>query len=145
MQIHLPANYPAASDPITNLLRSAKTIAVVGLSSNPHRPSHQVATYLQSVGYTIIPVNPNESEVLNQKSYPRLEDIPVSIDIVDVFRRPSEIPPIADSAIKIQAKSLWLQQGITSPEAAKKAQSHGLLVIEDACLFIEHKNRRQNL
>jgi uncharacterized protein len=129
-------------DPITNLLRQSKTIAVVGLSSNPLRPSHEVASYLQRAGYTIIPVNPNESEVLGQKSYPRLEDIPLPIDIVDVFRRPEYVPAIADSAIAIHAKCLWLQQGITHAEAAAKARAAGLFVIEDACLFIEHKKRR---
>jgi uncharacterized protein len=140
MQIHLPSN--TSSDPLTQLLRESKTIAVVGLSSNPRRPSHEVAAYLQSVGYKIIPVNPNESEVLGQKSYPRLEDVPEPIDIVDVFRRPEEVPPIADSAIAIHARALWLQQGITNAQAAAKASNAGLLVVEDACLFVEHKKRR---
>jgi uncharacterized protein len=129
-------------DPITQLLRKSKTIAVVGLSSNPMRPSHEVASYLQRAGYQIIPVNPNESEVLGQKSYARLEDIPVPIDIVDVFRRPDHIPGVVDSAIAIGAKCLWLQQGLTHALAAAKAQAAGLLVIQDACLFIEHKKRR---
>ena len=142
MQIHLPANTPPTADPITDLLRQSKTIAVVGLSSNPRRPSYEVASYLQSAGYAVIPVNPNESEVLGQKAYPRLEDIPVSIDIVDVFRRPEEVPPVADSAVAIHAKVLWLQQEITSSQAAAKASAAGLLVVEDACLLIEHKKRR---
>jgi len=133
------------SDPITELLRQAKTIAVVGLSSNPLRPSYEVAAYLQSVGYKIVPVNPNESEVLGQKSYARLEDVPVPIDIVDVFRRPDHVPPVADSAIAIRAKVLWLQQGIANPEAAAKAHAAGLLVVEDACLFVEHRKRRFEL
>jgi uncharacterized protein len=134
-----------ASDSIPDLLRQSKTIAVVGLSSNPLRPSHEVASYLQSAGYQIIPVNPNESEVLGQRSYPRLEDVPVPIDIVDVFRRPEHVPAIADSAIAIHAKCLWLQQGITHVQAAAKARSAGLFVIEDACLFIEHKKRKLDL
>jgi uncharacterized protein len=129
-------------DPITDLLRESKTIAVVGLSSNPLRPSHEVASYLQGAGYQIIPVNPNESVVLGQKSYARLEDIPIPIDIVDVFRRPENVPAVTDSAIAIHAKCLWLQQGITHAQAAAKAQGAGLLVIQDACLFIEHKKRR---
>jgi uncharacterized protein len=132
-------------DPITLLLSSSKTIAVVGLSSNPSRPSHEVASYLQSVGYTIVPVNPNESEVLGQKSYALLEDIPFPIDIVDVFRRPENVPAIANSAIAIHAKCLWLQQGIAHGAAAAKAQAAGLLVVQDACLFVEHKKRRQEL
>jgi predicted CoA-binding protein len=138
----LPHQNLMQPDPITNLLRHSKTIAVVGLSSNPLRPSHEVAFYLQRVGYQIFPVNPNESEILGQKSYPRLEDVPVPIDIVDVFRRPEYVPAIADSAIVIHAKCLWLQQGITHTQAAAKARAAGLLVIEDACLFVEHKKRR---
>src|SRR5271169_937650 len=110
MLLHLPDNATSSPDPITQLLRQSKTIAVVGLSSNPARPSHQVAAYLQSAGYRIIPINPNESEVLGQKSYPRLEDVPEPIDIVDVFRRPENVPRITDSAITIHAKVLWLQQ-----------------------------------
>jgi predicted CoA-binding protein len=136
------ANMTNFPDPVTQLLGKSKTIAVVGLSSNPMRPSHEVASYLQRAGYQIIPVNPNESEVLGQKSYARLEDIPVPIDIVDVFRRPDRIPGVADSAIAIGAKCLWLQQGLTHALAAAKAQAAGLLVIQDACLFIEHKKRR---
>jgi predicted CoA-binding protein len=142
MRLHTHENLAKSSDPIGDLLRNAKTIAVVGLSSNPQRPSHEVASYLQSVGYTIIPVNPNETEVLGQKAYSRLEDIPVAVDIVDVFRRSEEVPPVADSAIAIGAKALWLQLGITSVEAVAKAHGAGLLVIEDACLIVEHKRRR---
>jgi predicted CoA-binding protein len=138
----LPYQNLMQPDPITDLLRHSKTIAIVGLSSNPLRPSHEVASYLQRVGYQIIPVNPNESEILGQKSYPRLEDVPVPIDIVDVFRRPQYVPAIADSAIVVHAKCLWLQQGITHAQAAAKARAAGVLVIEDACLFVEHKKRR---
>src|SRR5271165_3018845 len=142
MILDLPANTPNSPATVTDLLRHSKTIAVVGLSSNPRRPSHEVASYLQSVGYKIIPVNPNESAVLGQKSYARLEDVPELIDIVDVFRRLEEVPPIADSAIAIHAKALWLQQGITNEQAAAKARAAGLLVVEDACLFVEHRKRR---
>ncbi|HEY1482779.1 MAG TPA: CoA-binding protein [Candidatus Acidoferrum sp.] len=132
----------SSSDPITTILRDSKNIAVVGLSSNPTRPSNEVATYLQSAGYRIIPVNPNESEVLGAKSYARLEDIPEKVDIVDVFRRPEDVPPVADSAIAIGAKVLWLQLGITNATAAEKARAAGLTVVEDACMLIEHKKRR---
>jgi predicted CoA-binding protein len=124
------------------ILRGSQTIAVVGLSSNPRRPSHEVASYLQSAGYRILPVNPNETEVLGQKSYGRLEDVPEPIDIVDVFRRSEDVPPIAASAVAIAAKVLWLQQGITNSAAAEKARAAGLIVVEDACLFVEHKKRR---
>ena len=142
MLLHLPPDSPASPDPIRDLLRSSKTIAVVRLSSDPRRPSHEVASYLQRAGYKIVPVNPNESEVLGEKSYARLEDIPFPIDIVDVFRRPEDVPPVADSAIAIHAKALWLQQGITNAEAAAKAHAAGLLVVQDACLFVEDKSRR---
>jgi hypothetical protein len=131
-----------SSDPITDILRESKTVAVVGLSSNPARPSNHVAEYLQSVGYRIIPVNPNESEVMGAKAYARLEDIPEPVDVVEVFRRPEEVPPIADSAIAIGAKTLWLQQGITHPAAAEKARAAGLAVVQDACMLVEHKKRR---
>jgi len=141
MLLQTPESAPQSPDPIRDLLRDAKTIAVVGLSSNPRRPSHEVASYLQRVGYKIVPVNPNESEVLGEKSYARLEDIPFAVDIVDVFRRPENVLPIADSAIAIHAKALWLQQGITSLEGAAKAHAAGLLVVQDACLFVEHKRR----
>jgi hypothetical protein len=104
-----------------------------------------VASYLQRAGYQIIPVNPNESEVLGQKSYARLEDIPVPIDIVDVFRRVENVPAVADSAIAIRAKCLWLQQGITHAQAVAKAQAAGLFVIQDACLFVEHRKRRMEI
>lgn len=145
MHLHLPPVASQALDPITVLLRSSKIIAVVGLSSNPRRPSHEVASYLKSVGYTIIPVNPNETEVLGQKCYARLEDIPFGVDIVDVFRRAEEVPPIANSAIAIHAKALWLQLGIISPAATANAYAAGLLVVEDACLLVEHKKRRHLL
>jgi uncharacterized protein len=145
MNLHLPNIANPSDDPILDLLRNSKTIAVVGLSSNPTRPSNGVAAYLQSAGYRIIPVNPNESGVLGEKSYPRLEDIPEPIDIVDVFRRPENVPPIADSAIAIRAKILWLQLGIENAAAAAKAQAAGLTVIENACLLVEHKKRRRQL
>jgi len=145
MNIHLPSGAHTSTDPVLDLLRSSKTIAVVGLSSNPARPSNEVAAYLQSVGYRIIPVNPNESEVLGEKSYARLEDIPEPIDIVDIFRRSEDVPPVADSAIAIKAKTLWLQLGIENAASAEKATSAGLNVIENACLLVEHKKRRQLL
>jgi uncharacterized protein len=133
-----------AVDPILKLLRDSKTIAVVGLSSNPRRPSYDVAAYMQAAGYRIIPVNPNETEVLGEKSYAGLEDVPGPVDIVDVFRRPEDVPPVVDSAVAIGAKALWLQQGITSP-ASEKARAAGMFVVEDACLLVEHKRRRAEI
>jgi predicted CoA-binding protein len=145
MNIHFPNDANTSSDPILDLLRRAKTIAVVGLSSNPARPSNVVASYLQSAGYRIIPVNPNESEVLGEKAYARLDDIPDTVDIVDVFRRPEDVDPVAESAMAINAKVLWLQLGIENAPAAEKARAAGLIAIENACLLIEHKKRRQLL
>jgi len=124
-------------------LRGAKTIAVVGLSSNPMRASNEVASYLKAVGYRIIPVNPNETEALGEKAYARLEDVPETVDIVDVFRRSEVLPGIADSAVKIGAKVLWMQLGIENSEAAEIGRKAGLVVVENACLLVEHKRRRR--
>jgi len=130
-----------SADPIAEILRKCKTIAVVGLSSNPLRPSHEVTEYMQGAGYRIIPVNPNETEVLGEKSYARLEDVPEKIEIVDVFRRAEEVPPVIESAIRVGAKVVWLQLGIENDAAAEKARAAGLTVIEDACILIEHRKR----
>ena len=144
MKISIPDNWPHSNDAIADILKNYKTIAGVGLSSNPRRPSFGVTQYMQSAGYRIIPVNPNETEVLGEKSYPRLEDVPKSheIEIVDIFRRPEHIPPIVDSAIAIGAKVIWMQLGIENPTAAAKARAAGLFVVEDACILIEHRRRR---
>ena len=143
MNISLPDNSPRSADVIANILKNYKTIAVVGLSSRPTRPSFGVTQYMQSVGYRIIPVNPNETEVLGEKCYPRLEDVPLyhHIEIIDIFRRSDNVPPVVDSAIKIGARVIWMQQGITNSAAAGKARAAGLLVIEDACILIEHRQR----
>jgi predicted CoA-binding protein len=136
--------YPSA-DVILELLKKYKTIAVVGLSSNPMRPSFGVTEYMQGAGYRIIPVNPNESEVLGEKSYARLEDVPEKVDIVNVFRRAEDVPPVVESAIRVGAKVVWMQQGIENEEAAKKARAAGLVVIEDACILVEHRRRAREL
>jgi len=142
MNLHIPENFKTNSDVVGQILRGAKTIAVVGLSANPMRASHGVAEYLKAAGYRIIPVNPNETEVLGEKAYARLEDIPGPVDIVDVFRRAEEVPAVADSAIGIGAKVLWMQLGIENAEAAERARAAGLVVVEDACLLVEHKRRK---
>ncbi len=131
----------SGNDPITHILNRSRTIAVVGLSSNPMRPSHGVAEYMQRAGYRIIPVNPNETEVLGEKSYARLEDVPEKIDIVDIFRRAEFVPQVAESAIRVGAKVVWMQLGIENEEAAEKTRAAGLAVVEDACMLIEHKKR----
>jgi predicted CoA-binding protein len=144
MKLHIPENFDTSSDAVAQILRAGKTIAVVGLSSNPMRASHEVAAYLKIAGYRIIPVNPNETEVLGEKAFARLEDVPEPVDIVDVFRRAEEVPAVAESAIKIRAKVLWMQLGIENAEAAEKARAAGLVVVEDACLLVEHKRRRDS-
>src|SRR5438309_372269 len=136
--------HPGA-DAILKILRESKTIAVVGLSSNPMRPSFGVTEYMQGVGYRIIPVNPNETEVLGEKSYARLEDVPEKIDIVNVFRRAEEVPPVVESAIRIGARVVWMQSGIANEEAAEKARAAGVTVIEDACILVEHRRRAVEL
>ena len=144
MKLHIPEKFNTNSDVVAQILRGSKTIAVVGLSSNPMRASHEVAAYLKSAGYRIIPVNPNETEVLGEKAYERLEDVPEPVDIVDVFRRAEEVPAVAESAVKIKAKVLWMQLGIENAQAAERAQAAGLVVVENACLLVEHKRRRDN-
>jgi uncharacterized protein len=145
MRVLLPSNANVCAhancDAILELLKSYKTIAVVGLSSNPMRPSFGVTEYMQGAGYRIIPVNPNEREVLGEKSYARLEDVPEKIDIVNMFRRAEDVPPVVESAIRIGAKVVWMQSGIENEEAAEKARAAGLLVVEDACILVEHRKR----
>ena len=121
------------------LLNEVKTIAVIGLSANESKASHEVAKYLQQNGYKIIPVNPGIDEVLGEKSYPDLKAIPESIDVVDVFRRSEFVPEVADQAIAIGAKILWLQLGVINEESARKAREAGLTVIQDACMLQEHR------
>lgn len=123
---------------VPELLRTSRIIAVVGLSSNASRPSHGVAQYMQQAGYRIIPVNPTETEVLGEKSYPRLEDVPDKIDIVDVFRRSEFVPDIVDSAIRIGARAVWMQEGVIHEEAAEQARQAGLTVVMDRCILKDH-------
>jgi predicted CoA-binding protein len=137
----LPGGVKAGADAILELLKNYKTIAVVGLSSNPMRPSYDVMEYMQAAGYRIIPVNPNEREVLGEKSYARLEEVREKIEIVNVFRRAEEVPAVVDSAIRIGARVVWMQSGVENEEAAEKARAAGLVVIEDACILVEHRRR----
>jgi predicted CoA-binding protein len=123
---------------LKQLLIDATTIAMVGASSNPDKTSHGIMQKLQSVGYRVIPVNPRETEILGERSYPSLAEVPERIDIVDVFRRAEDTPAIADEAVAIGAKALWLQTGITSEEAATRAKAGGLMVVMDACIGATH-------
>ncbi|HLZ50494.1 MAG TPA: CoA-binding protein [Candidatus Acidoferrum sp.] len=145
MRVLLPEGASVATDPILEILKKYKTIAIVGLSSNPSRPSYGVAEYMQSRGYRIIPVNPNEREVLGEKSYARLEDVPEKVEFVDVFRRVEEVPAVTESAIRVGAKVLWMQLGIENAEAAERARAAGMIVVEDACVFVEHRKRATQL
>jgi predicted CoA-binding protein len=118
------------------LLTAANVIAVVGASANPDRPSYGVFKKLLANGYRVVPVNPNESEVLGQRAYATLADVPFPIDVVDVFRRPEFTPAIADEAVRVKAKALWLQSGIVNEEAATRAKAGGLTVVMDSCLAV---------
>jgi predicted CoA-binding protein len=122
-----------------NLLRNAKTIAVVGLSSSRWRPSYGVSEYMQSAGYHIVPVNPKESEVLGEKAFATLDEVPGRVDIVNIFRQPRFVPEIVDAAIRIGAKGIWMQEGVVHEEAAQKARAAGLEVVMDRCILKEHR------
>jgi predicted CoA-binding protein len=125
------------------ILKSSRVIAMVGLSSNPDRPSNGVACYLKEQGYKIIPVNPLENSVLGEVCYPDLESVPEPIDVVDIFRRSEYVPPIVEEAIKIKAKAVWMQEGVVNEPAAKKAREAGLLVVMDRCIAKEHLKLRK--
>jgi hypothetical protein len=134
-----------SADPIADLLRCARTIAVVGLSDSPLRPSHGVAAYLQLQGYRIVPVNPNLVEALGERAYASLSEVPpeVRIDIVDIFRRPEFVPEIVAQAIRRRAPAVWLQEGVVHPEAAGMARAAGIFVVMDRCILKEHRNRNR--
>jgi hypothetical protein len=122
---------------MTEVLRSAKTIAVVGLSSRPVRASFGVSRFLQRQGYRIIPINPNEKEVLGERAYPSLSDVPGEIDIVSVFRRPSRVPEVVEDAVRKGARCLWMQEGVVNEEAAQRAEAAGIPVVMDRCILKE--------
>jgi predicted CoA-binding protein len=124
---------------LKDILLSTKTIASVGLSSNPEKVSYGVGAYLLEQGFNVIPVNPTASEILGEKAYPDLESIPEEIDVVQVFRRPEDVPPVVDAAIKAGAKVVWMQLGIVNDEAAQAAKEAGLQVIMDRCMRAEHQ------
>jgi predicted CoA-binding protein len=130
--------YPSDQQ-IKELLKSARTIAVVGLSSTRFRASYGVSQYLQSAGYRIVPVNPNEREVLGEKAYARLEDVPEKLDIVDVFRRSEFVAPVVEAAIRVGARAIWMQEGVADEAAAERARAAGLFVIMDSCILKEHR------
>ena len=127
-------------DLIRLILRESATVAVVGLSPKPERPSHRVASYLMAAGYRVIPVNPGQDEILGQACYPNLRAVPVQVDLVDIFRNPAAVPPVVEDAIAIGARFIWMQEGIVNHEAAARAEAVGLAVIMDRCTKIEHMN-----
>jgi uncharacterized protein len=129
------------SDPIAELLKHAKTIAVVGLSSNPFRPSHGVSAYMQTHGYRIIPVNPNIEECLGEMAYASLLDVPEKIDIVNIFRRPEFVEEIVDQAIQLKVPAIWMQEDVIHQKAAEKARKAGISVVMDLCILKEHRAR----
>jgi len=132
------------TDVAEKILMSARTIAVVGLSPDPRRPSHGVARYLQRAGYHIIPVNPNIDEVLGERAYPSLRQIPQPVDVVEVFRRSEFVGPLVDDAIAIKASAIWLQDGVVDEEAAARARASGLDVVMDDCMMRRHAQRHQH-
>ena len=123
---------------IKDILETYRTIAVVGLSSRPYRASHGVSRYMQRAGYRIIPVNPLETEVLGEKAYKSLDDVPESFEIVDIFRRSEFVPDIVEAAIRRNAKVIWMQQGVVHEAAAERARAAGLEVVMDLCILQEH-------
>ncbi len=134
----MPDNY---TDLVDEQLRNSKTIAVVGLSNNPERDSHRVASYLQRQGYRIIPVNPVIQEALGETAYPDLKSVPEPIDMVDVFRRSDQVPPVVDEAIEIGARYIWMQDGVINEEAKTKAEAAGIPVIMNDCALRQHRRR----
>lgn len=132
-----------SEETIDRILRTTRTIAVVGLSPNPMRPSHGVARYLQRAGFTIIPVNPSATEVLGQRAFPSLRDVPGPIDLVDVFRRSEFVAPIIDDAIAVRARAVWMQDGVVDEAGAARARAAGLDVVMDDCIMRQHAHRRR--
>jgi len=130
-----------ASDEIGELLKRTKTIAVVGLSDSPLRPSYGVSAYMQTAGYRIIPVNPGIKGALGEKAVASLADVPEKIDIVDVFRRSEFVPDLVDEAIRLKVPAIWLQEGVVHEEAAEKARKAGIFVVMDRCILKEHRRR----
>ncbi len=137
----MPARPFASPDVITRILSTARTVAVVGLSPDPSRPSHRVAAYLQSAGYTVIPVNPRVDAVLGQRSYSSLRDIPERVDVVDIFRRSEFVAPIISDAVANGARAVWLQQGVVDSASAERARAAGLDVVMDECMMAQHTLR----
>jgi predicted CoA-binding protein len=134
--------HSSQAEQITELLRTAKTIAVVGLSDSPNRTSYGVSQYMQSQGYRVIPINPSISESLGEKAYPTLSEVPEKIDIVNIFRRSEFVPEVVEEAIRLKVTAIWMQEGVVHEEAAQKARAAGIFVVMDRCILKEHMARR---
>ncbi len=139
-EMHLEIN---SNETVERILAECKTIAVIGLSSDPGRPSHGVASYMRRKGYKVIPVNPNETEVFGDRTYAALSDVPGKIDLVDIFRRSTEAGKAVDEAIAVGAKAVWLQEGVLDEAAAQRAVDAGLMVVMDRCWLKEHARRNR--
>ena len=134
---------PGPEDGYLTILQTVRTVAVVGLSPNPERASHRVALYLREQGYRIVPVNPTVAHVLGERSFPSLAQIAEPVDVVEVFRRSEEVPPLVEEAVRIGAKVVWMQEGVVHEEAAAKARAAGLTVVMDRCMQREHSRLRR--
>jgi predicted CoA-binding protein len=145
MIVLLPKGVTASGDPILEILKNNKIVAVVGISPKPYRASNEIAVYLKECGYRMIGVNPNETSVLGEKCYARLQDVPGTVEIVDVFRKAGDVPPVVDDAIEKGAKVIWMQLGIENRAAAEKALAAGMTVVMDACILVEHRKRLRQL
>jgi predicted CoA-binding protein len=145
MIVLLPKGVTAAGDPVLDILKNNKIVAVVGISPKPYRASNEIATYLKESGYRMIGVNPNETSVLGERCYARLQDVPGPVEIVDVFRKAEDVPPVVDDAIEKGAKVIWMQLGIENRAAAEKALAAGMTVVMDACILVEHRKRLRQL
>ncbi|HYA97688.1 MAG TPA: CoA-binding protein [Methylomirabilota bacterium] len=144
MIVLLPEGAARAADPVLEILKNNK-VAVVGLSGKPWRASHEIAAYLKEHGYHTTGVNPNEKAVLGEKCYARLQDVPGPVEIVDIFRKAEDVPPVVDDAIAKGAKVIWMQLGIENRAAAEKALAAGMTVVMDACILVEHRKRLREL
>jgi len=136
---------PDTAATMADILTRYRTVAVVGLSPKPHRDSHEVAQYMQSNGWRIIPINPNAGQILGETAYPSLQEAARhhTIELVNVFRNSADVPPVVDDAIAVGAKAIWMQLGVAHEDAAQKARAAGLAVVQDKCLKVEHRNRQR--
>jgi predicted CoA-binding protein len=132
-------NHHEEDEKLRQILKNAHTIATVGLSDSPERVSYHIAAYLKAQGYRVIPVNPTIEHTLGEKAYPDLLSVPGPVDVVQIFRKPEDVPPIVEQAIQKGAKVIWMQEGITNPEAAAQAEAAGLEVVQDHCMRVEHR------